>query len=91
MLANAGQLPMIAYQDATTQELLLTTRAVDGNNNPVWNRISVAGHTDPWPGGYGFFASDVLSGTDIVMSTWVVDQPNDDNWVEVFKRQVAIQ
>ena len=91
VLANAGQLPMIAYQDATTQELLLTTRAVDGNNNPIWNRISVAGHTDPWPGGYGFFASDVLSGTDIVMSTWVVDQPNDDNWVEVFKRQVAIQ
>jgi len=91
VLANAGQLPMIAYQDATTQELLLTTRTVDGNGNPVWNHISVAGATDPWPGGYGFFAADVLSGTDIIMSSWVVDQPNDDNWVEVFRRQVAIQ
>jgi MYXO-CTERM domain-containing protein len=87
VLANNGQLPMIAYQDATTQELLLATRQQDGS----WQRISVAGATDPWPGGYGFFAADALLGTDLVMSTWVIDQPADENWVEVFRRQVAIQ
>ncbi len=91
VLANATLLPMIAYQDATTQELLLATRTDDGNGGGTWSRVSVAGATDPWPGGYGFFAADVLSGTDIVMSSWVVDQPNDDNWVEVFRRQVALQ
>jgi MYXO-CTERM domain-containing protein len=87
VLANAGTVPMIVYQDATTQELLLTAKLANG----TWSRNSVAGATDPWPGGYGFFAADVLTGTEIVMSTWVIDQPNDDNWVEVFRRQTGIQ
>jgi len=87
VLANAGQLPMIAYQDATTQELMLATQQQDGS----WNTISLAGHTDPWPGAYGFFASDALLGTDLVISNWVINQPIDENWVEVFRRQVAIE
>jgi len=29
--------------------------------------------------------------TDIVMSTWVIDQPTNDNWVEVFSRPTVIQ
>ncbi len=87
VLANGGQLPMIAYQDATTQELMLATKQQDGS----WLPISLAGHTDPWPGGYGFFASSVLSGTDLVISNWVIDQPIDENWVEVFRRQVALE
>ncbi len=87
VLASAGQLPMIAYQDATTQELMLATRQQDG----TWQRVSLAGHTDPWPGGYGFFASDTLLGPDLVISNWVIDQPADENWVEVFRRQVAIE
>jgi hypothetical protein len=91
--ANAGLVlgpsatPMVAYQDATTQELLLATRAADG----TWSHVSVAGAVNPWPGAYGFFASDVISQSQIVMSTWVIDQPTDDNWVEVFARPVIIQ
>ncbi|MEO8700056.1 MAG: hypothetical protein ABI867_08435 [Kofleriaceae bacterium] len=85
VLANGGTLPMIAYQDATTQELLLVTRQQDG----TWARSTIAGDTTD--GAYGFFAADAVAGTEIFMSTWVIDQPNDDNWVEVFRRQTAIQ
>ena len=79
--------PMVAYQDSTTQELLLATRGTDG----TWTHVSVAGHTDPWPGAYGFFASDTVSGTNLVMSTWVIDQPTNENWVEVFVRPTVVQ
>jgi hypothetical protein len=90
VLAN-GTLPMIAYQDATTQELLLATKQSDGS----WTHISVAGAGDPWPGGYGFFASGSVRPTELVMSTWVINQPStgpfDNNWVEVFTRPTTIQ
>ena len=79
--------PTIAYQDATTQELLLATRGQDGS----WSHVSIAGNTMPWPGAYGFFASDVMSGTELVMSTWVIDQPTNDNWVEVITRATTTQ
>jgi MYXO-CTERM domain-containing protein len=82
-----GAGPLVVYQDATTQEMLLSQRSTDGK----WNRISIAGATDPWPGAYGFFAAASLTSTDIVMSTWVIDQPEDDNWVEVFSRPTVIQ
>lgn len=90
VLAN-GNTPMIAYQDATTQELLLAHKGADG----MWQRTSIAGATDPWPGAYGFFAASGLRATDIVMSTWVINQPSenpfDNNWVEVFSRPTTIQ
>ncbi|MDX2087093.1 MAG: hypothetical protein SFX73_04540 [Kofleriaceae bacterium] len=86
-----GTSPMIAYQDAMTQELLLAHK--DGNG--TWQRTSIAGATDPWPGAYGFFASSGLLETDLVMSTWVINQPStnpfDNNWVEVFSRATTIQ
>jgi len=87
VLANNGQTPMIAYQDATTQELLLTDKKSDG----TWNRTSVAGAVEPWPGAYGFFAATAVTPTEIVMSTWVVNLPLGENWVEVFKRPTAVQ
>ncbi len=86
-LVFAGSTPMVAYQDATTQELLLATRQPDG----TWERESVAGNTDPWPGAYGFYAAAAFGGTEIVMSTWVVNQPESDNWVEVFSRTVLVR
>jgi hypothetical protein len=86
LVIGTGGIPIIAYQDASTQELLLVTRSATG-----WDRVSIAGATDPWPGGYGFFASSTLFGNEIIMSSFVVDQPNDDNWVEVFRRQLVAQ
>ena len=78
-------MPQVLYQDATTQELLLATRSDMG-----WTHESIAGATDPWPGAYGFFASDALSPSALVMSSWVIDQPTDENWVEVFTRPIVI-
>lgn len=89
LVLAGGTVPMIAYQDATTQELLLATKQQDGS----WQHISIAGATDPWPGAYGFFASTGLRSTEMVMSTWVINQPGeafDNNWVEVFTRPTTI-
>jgi MYXO-CTERM domain-containing protein len=85
-LVLANGVPQVVYQDDTTQELLLATKGANG-----WTHESIAGATDPWPGAYGFFASDALSSTDLVMSTWVIDQPTGENWVEVFSRPIVIQ
>jgi len=79
--------PLVVYQDATTQELLLAQRQPMGG----WTHVSVAGATQPWPGAYGFFAADALRPTDIVMSSWVIDQPTGENWVEVFTKPTIIQ
>lgn len=77
--------PMIVYQDATTQELMLAHKAGDN-----WTHESVAGATQPWPGAYGFFASGSQSGTNLVLSSWVIDQPTAENWVEVFVKPVGV-
>jgi hypothetical protein len=79
--------PTVVYQDATTQELLVAQKATDGK----WSHVNVAGGVSadpavPWPGAYGFFASGALGTSEIVISTWVIDQPNYDNWVEVLSK-----
>jgi hypothetical protein len=81
-----GMTPLIAYQDATTQELLLAHKSSNG----TWLHDSIAGATMPWPGAYGFFASAALTPQQIVMSSWVIDQPNNDNWVEVFMEDTSV-
>jgi len=87
VMANNGTLPMVAYQDATTQELLLATMQQDG----TWTRTSIAGATRPWPGAYGFFAANAVSGQDMAISSWVLNQAARDNWVEVFVRPTVIK
>jgi MYXO-CTERM domain-containing protein len=86
-LVLSGSGAYVVYQDSTTQELLLATRQPMGG----WMHESIAGATQPWPGAYGFFAADAMRPTDIVMSTWVIDQPTGENWVEVFTKPVVIQ
>jgi len=85
-LVLGNGVPMVVYQDSTTQELLLAHRA----DNGTWSHESIAGATQPWPGAYGFFASDALDPTNLVMSTWVIDQPTGENWVEVFNRPIVV-
>lgn len=87
LVLPGGVGPLVVYQDATTQELLLAQRQVNG----MWTHISVAGATSPWPGAYGFFASAALQPNNVVLSTWVIDQPTGDNWVEVFSKPTLIQ
>lgn len=90
ILAN-GQFPMIAYQDATTQELLLASKQQNG----MWARTNIAGAANPWNGAYGFFAASDTRPGEMVISTWVLNQPSpdpfDNNWVEVFARPTGIQ
>ncbi len=83
-----GGQPIVTYQDATSHELMIASRKADGSG---WATESVAGGADPWMGGYGFFASAVLDNGNVIMSSWVIDQPNADNWVEVFSKPVVIQ
>jgi MYXO-CTERM domain-containing protein len=79
--------PWVVYQDATTHELLLAQRTGDN----TWNRVPIAGAEATFVGAYGFFASASTTATDLVVSTWVIDQPNDDQWVEVFRRPLIVQ
>jgi hypothetical protein len=87
VMANNGTLPMVVYQDATTQELLLATMQQDGS----WARTAIAGATMPWPGAYGFFAASAVTTQQMVISNWVINQGARDNWVEVFTRPTVIQ
>jgi hypothetical protein len=79
--------PNVVYQDATTQELLLAQQQPD----KTWKRTSIAGNQMTYGGSYGFFASAALTPTQIVMSSWVISQPTDENWVEVFVTPTVVQ
>jgi hypothetical protein len=76
----------VVYQDATTSELLLGHRNADG----TWSHTSIAGATQPFPGGYGFYAAGALGNGQILMSSWVIDLPagqgTQETWVEVFSK-----
>lgn len=85
VLTTAG--PVIVYQDATTHELLIGQK--DGES--LWQYETVAGDEEPFEGGYGFYAAADYDGQDVVMSTWVVDQPTNTVWVEIFRRTVVIE
>jgi len=71
--------PIVAYQDATSHELLVARRGADG----TWTHVVVAGDEDPFAGGYGFYVSAGMAPDGMVMSTWVIDQPTSEAWVEI--------
>ena len=79
--------PYVAYQDATSHELRLAHQ--DGSGN--WLHEPVAGNEDPFAGGYGFYASAAANGGGLAISTWVIDQPSSDAWVELFFVTVAVE
>ena len=84
MVPNVG--PTVVYQDSTTHELLITQKASDN----VWRRATLAGTEDPFVGAYGFFASAAVNGSSLAVSSWVIDQPAGENWVEVFTPQLTV-
>jgi hypothetical protein len=85
VLTTAG--PVIAYQDATTHELLFAQR----NGSGLWEHITIAGAETPFEGGYGFYAAAKPDGEEVVMSTWVISQPTNDVWVEIFRHLVVVE
>ena len=85
VLTTAG--PVIVYQDATTHELLIGQR----DSGSLWQYESVAGAEDPFAGGYGFYAAADYDGQNVVMSSWVVDQPSNTVWVEIFRKRIVVE
>jgi MYXO-CTERM domain-containing protein len=83
-MSDAG--PFIAYQDATSHELLMTSRDAEGK----WIHKTVAGDEVPFEGGYGFYVSGDVDGGDLVLSNWVIDQPNQQVWVEILRETFSV-
>jgi len=79
--------PYIAYQDATSHEILMAHKDGEGK----WQHETVKGNEDPFVGGYGFYISGKPVDSDLVMSTWVVDQPESDAWVEILRETIAVE
>jgi hypothetical protein len=50
----------------------------------VWNHRAVAGDEAPFAGGYGFYTAAKAFDNELAISTWVVDQPSSEAWVEIF-------
>lgn len=82
VLTPAG--PVIAYQNATTRELLVAERVGD-----TFERVRVAGGLDS--AGHGFYIAAALDGLDLVISNWVVDPPSSKVWVEIRRWPLALQ
>ncbi len=77
--------PVIAYQNATTHELLVASKG------EFWDWESLAGNESSFEGGFGFYARAESTGDEVVLSTWVIDQPNFDSWVEIFRVQYGVE
>lgn len=80
-LAMTDSGPVVAYQDATTHELLLAVRDSAG----VWQYRAVAGNEQDFNGAYGFYISSVFDGQDLVISNWVLHPGQNRVWVELFR------
>jgi hypothetical protein len=78
----------VAYQDATSHELLMAVR--DGATGQ-WKHETIAGAEDPFAGGYGFYAAADPQGGDVVMSCYAIDNLEADYWVEVFRQPAVIE
>ncbi len=76
--------PMIIYQDATSHELLVATKVAN-----AWQHDAIAGDEDPFVGAYGFYASAAASPSEAIVSSWVIDQPHGDNWIEIFRLPIG--
>ena len=79
--------PYVIYQDSTTHELLVATKT--GTAGSTWQPEPVAGAEQVFNGAYGFSASAALGASEVVMSTWVLHQALNDNWVEIFRLPIS--
>jgi hypothetical protein len=85
VLTNAG--PVIAYQDSTTHELLIANK----NGSGAWEHHTVAGDEEPFEGGYGFYAASDFDGQQVILSNFVVSQPTNEVWVEIFRENIVVE
>ena len=73
----------IAYQDATTHDLVFAIFE-DGR----WKTSILSGDTDVFQGAHGFFVSGALVGDDAVVANWVVNEFEQDFYVEIVRFNV---
>jgi hypothetical protein len=85
LLINLNGQAVVAYQDATSHELLVARRSTTGQ----WLRTSIAGAEDPFVGAYGFFTAAAGTASTMYLASWVLDPANDEQWVEVFERPIT--
>ncbi|MEZ4402438.1 MAG: hypothetical protein R3B06_20605 [Kofleriaceae bacterium] len=78
--------PLVVYQDSTSHELLTADKT---GTMSSWRYSALAGNEAEWHGAYGFYASAAIGSTDVTVSTWVLDNQNADNWVELFRLPVS--
>ena len=78
--------PAVVYQDATTHELVESRKGGDG----LWTRETLAGNEATFAGAYGFYAAAAQSSDKLIISTWVLDLGNEDQWVEIFERSIGV-
>ena len=81
VVLDAEGLPVVAYQDATTHELLVARRDAAG----AWSREAWAGDEEEFAGGYGFYISADTADGELVLSTWVIDLPTETAWIEILR------
>ncbi|MBI4510798.1 MAG: hypothetical protein HY698_14285, partial [Deltaproteobacteria bacterium] len=86
-LVTVGGTLAVAYQDATTHELLLATRDQLGK----WSYKAIAGDEDPFAGAYGFYASAEATEDGVVMSSYVLHLKEKKSWVEVFFAKLIVE
>lgn len=85
-LILTGNGPLVIYQDATSHELLAADKT---GPMGAWRPAALAGNETEWQGAYGFYASASLLSNNVTISTWVLDQQNAENWVELFSIPVS--
>jgi hypothetical protein len=79
----SGDTLRVVYQDATSHEVMLASKA-----GTTWSRAKIAGSETPFKGSYGFFTSAARTASgEIVMTSFVLNQPKRDQWVEVFRQR----
>ena len=73
----------IAYQDATTHDLVFAIFEDDR-----WTTSILSGDSAVFQGAYGFFISGALVGDDAIIANWVVNEPEQDFYVEIVRFNV---
>jgi hypothetical protein len=78
---------VVVYQDATTHELVMATRTAAAG----WERTSIAGAEATFAGAYGFHIAGEAGGADLVLSSYVLDLGEAQQWVELFRQTLFIE
>ena len=79
MILDGDENPLVVYQDATLQALLLRRRVANGEQESPWSRrVAISGDSDRDPGSFGFFASAQLVDGKLWITQYVYRHTTDE-------------